>query len=389
MAQKTFPQYEQIETIDDNGLLLIDSGIVTNKATTKQFKDYCVADVEQEMEDLDDSVDTRLLELETKFNQALRLARGVGPSNLTLRTASQANEWRSICNAGGNLVAVSIGGTNRVMTSNDGITWINRSAAAANTWVAVEYNSYLGDVVAVSEAGTNRVMRSTDNGVTWASISCPASAWAAICFSDTTGLWVAVGSSAVMTSPDGTAWTARTAISGNWTSVCWDSNNAVFVAVSGTNTCMTSPDGITWTSRGSAGTLASAIQVVYAPKLKAVVAISSNYSSNGTSGTRISKDGGLTWTSGFPQLTRIRSIAWSEEIGVFIAFAGDTGFGNDNRYAFSADGSSWTTKLIPQANYWGAVCFHEQLGQFVAVSRDGTNRVLTSLNIKPVAGVLA
>ncbi|GAG99592.1 unnamed protein product, partial [marine sediment metagenome] len=52
------------------------------------------------------------------------------------RSASQANAWMGICwSPKLNLfVAVSEGGTNRVMTSPDGITWTNRTAAAAVGW---------------------------------------------------------------------------------------------------------------------------------------------------------------------------------------------------------------------------------------------------------------
>ena len=61
-------------------------------------------------------------------------------------------------------MAVAGSGTNRVMTSPDGITWTARTAAEANTWRSVTYGNE--QFIAVSEDGTNRVMTSPD-GVTW------------------------------------------------------------------------------------------------------------------------------------------------------------------------------------------------------------------------------
>ncbi len=55
-------------------------------------------------------------------------------------------------------VAVAVSGTNRVMTSPDGITWTARAAAEANGWASVAYGDGLW--VAVANFGTNRVMTS-------------------------------------------------------------------------------------------------------------------------------------------------------------------------------------------------------------------------------------
>ncbi|MCB9814238.1 hypothetical protein H6784_02355 [Candidatus Nomurabacteria bacterium] len=55
-------------------------------------------------------------------------------------------------------VVVSDSGTNRVMTSPDGITWTARAASEANSWTSVTYGN--GLLVAVAQTGTNRVMTS-------------------------------------------------------------------------------------------------------------------------------------------------------------------------------------------------------------------------------------
>ena len=82
----------------------------------------------------------------------------------TARSATEANEWRSVTHGDSIFVAVASSGTNRVMTSPDGITWTARSATEATSWNSVTYGN--GRFVAVASSGTNRVMTSLD-GITW------------------------------------------------------------------------------------------------------------------------------------------------------------------------------------------------------------------------------
>lgn len=74
--------------------------------------------------------------------------------------------WRGLTFGNGVFAAVADAGTNRAMTSSDGgVTWVARTAAAANEWNAVAYGA--GFFVAVADTGTSRVMTSADGGVTW------------------------------------------------------------------------------------------------------------------------------------------------------------------------------------------------------------------------------
>jgi hypothetical protein len=168
----------------------------------------------------------------------------------TARTAAQANSWRSVTYGNGLFVAVAQTGTNRVMTSPDGITWTPRTAATASTWLSVTYGN--GLFVAVSYDGN--VMTSPD-GTTWtARTAAEANGWDSVTYGN--GLFVAVsgnGTNRVMTSPDGTTWTARTAAEANtWNSVTYGNGLFVAISISGTNRVMTSPDGTTWTARTAA-----------------------------------------------------------------------------------------------------------------------------------------
>jgi len=68
----------------------------------------------------------------------------------------EADGWNAVTYGAGLFVAVATNGTNRVMTSPDGINWTVRSPAEANSWRAITYGG--GLFAAVASDGTNRVM---------------------------------------------------------------------------------------------------------------------------------------------------------------------------------------------------------------------------------------
>lgn len=144
----------------------------------------------------------------------------------TAQTAAEDNSWQSVVYGEGIFVAVSSNGTNRVMTSPDGVTWTSRSApedTADSTWKSVAYCN--GTFVAVANGGTTKVM----------------------------------------TSPDGITWTAQTPAEDNsWQSVSYGNGTFVAVADTGTNRVMTSPDGVTWTPHLVTATAANS-STVFAP----------------------------------------------------------------------------------------------------------------------------
>ena len=78
-------------------------------------------------------------------------------------------------------------------------------------------------------------------GIDWTFRTSPAGSWRSVCYAENKGLFVAVGSSGVMTSPDAITWTSRTpAANIAWLSVCYAENKNLFVAVA-SNGVMTSP----------------------------------------------------------------------------------------------------------------------------------------------------
>ncbi len=286
-----------------------------------------------------------------------------GASTWTARTAAEANSWSSVTYGNGLFVAVANFGTNRVMTSPDGITWTARSAAQANSWSSVTYGN--GLFVAVSYDGTNRVMTSPD-GITWtARTAAEANQWYGVTYGN--GLYVAVagsGTNQVMTSPDGITWTARAASQANtWSSVTYGNGLFAAVAITGTNRVMTSPDGITWTNR-TAAEATTWRAVTYGNGLFVAVADA------GTNRVMTSPNG-ITWTGRTAaQANTWYSVAYGN--GLFVA----TAQSGSSLVMTSPDGITWTARTAAQANLWTSVTYGN--GLFVSVAGSGTNRVMTS-----------
>ena len=111
----------------------------------------------------------------------------------TIISAPKSANWNSVTYGAGLFVAVS---DDSVMTSPNGHTWTLRTAAENNYWTSVTYAA--GMFVAVSSNGTNRVMTSID-GIAWTARSVPQRGWRSVTFGN--GGFVAVGDAgAVMTS---------------------------------------------------------------------------------------------------------------------------------------------------------------------------------------------
>ena len=94
------------------------------------------------------------------------------PDGITWTARScPSQSWSSVTYGKGIFVAVAFSGTgNRVMTSPDGVIWTSRTSAADNNWRSITFGG--GLFVAVSRDGTNRVMSSSD-GINWIDNSTP------------------------------------------------------------------------------------------------------------------------------------------------------------------------------------------------------------------------
>lgn len=289
----------------------------------------------------------------------------------TARSATAANSWSDIAYGNGTFVAVSHNGTNQVMTSPDGITWTARSSPSG--FGAVEFGN--GLFVAVEPWGSRNMATSPD-GITWTSR--PNALPANLDMSSFTygnGRFVAVGGfnslGNAATSTDGITWTMQSGAlpASQWWDVAY--GNGVFVAVDyrwdATNRVVTSPDGITWTPRTGANSGTSQFHAVAFGNGRFVAVASGG-------GAIYSNDNGATWAAGTGMPNTDfgpGSIAYGN--GRWMAVGG---YGGTPRGMTSPDGITWTP-LAPVANNgWTSLTFGN--GTFVAVSEDGTNRVMTT-----------
>jgi hypothetical protein len=220
------------------------------------------------------------------------------PDLMTFTTFTVPNGWSSITYSESLdlFVAVARTGTDRVVTSTDGVTWTHRTPSSDDDWNKVIWIEDLGLFVAVGSSGAGRVMTSPD-GITWTGeTASQANSWQSVAWSSSLGLMVAVssdGANRVMTSPNSIAWTNQVSVVSNWQDVTFSEDLTLYVAVSLLSGIQTSPDGINWTVRSS--TVAFALSsVVWASGPNLFVAVSSD-SITGM-GSILSYDG-ITWVN--------------------------------------------------------------------------------------------
>jgi len=296
--------------------------------------------------------------------------------------AAPSDSWNAVCWSPelGLFVAVSDTGTNRVMVSHNGTTWISATTVVdANDWNAVCWSPELGMFVAVAASGTTQVITSVD-GMVWTPVTTTilASAWQGICWSPELHLFVAIaynGTKRVMTSSNGIDWTAISVGSNAWQSICWSPKLSKFVAVaySGSQRVMTSSDGIVWTRHTAANDTNAWYGVCWSPEQELFVAVA--YS--GTNRVMTSTDG-ENWTPivSASETTGWYHVCWAAELSLFVAVAFN---GSARRVMTSPNGANWTARSSPnESNAWRCICWAPELSMFVAVSYSGTDRVMVS-----------
>ena len=170
-------------------------------------------------------------------NRALTSVNGI---NWTVSATSTGfdNSWNSVCYGygigGGKFIAVAPGGnntSNRSMTSTDGYNWTLKTTTADNGWNSICYGN--GKFVAVGNTGSNRVM-TTDGSSNWTLVSTgeTTETWSTICYGN--GLYVAAatgGNYRKMISRDAVNWTLLPLITDGYyeqyNSICY--GNGMFI----------------------------------------------------------------------------------------------------------------------------------------------------------------
>ena len=275
-------------------------------------------------------------------------------------------QWEAVTYGSGKFVAVASSGSgNRVMTSTNGTYWTSQTSASDSNWQGITYAG--NQFVAV---GSNAVMTSPD-GITWTSRTAPTGEWQAI--TNCGGLYVATatwGSNYVMTSTNGSDWTVRTpAYTWSHDAVACSAEVPRFVSVSQFGRGWSSADGISNWSTQNPGAIVDIRTVAFGAGRFSWLEYSTNtgnrygaYSTNGVNWTNTASAPANQW----------KYITYGGN--KFIAVAEG---GVNSRSAYSTDGANWTLGSSVPNNSWQGVAYGA--GKYVAVANSGTgNRVMTS-----------
>lgn len=267
-----------------------------------------------------------------------------------------------------------------VMNLNQSLSWsLHATSDASNSWSAIAYSPEFGRFVIVDDTPghTNQVNTSDDGGNNWTSHTASSSKqWRGVAWSPEKSIFCAVandGSTAtVMSSPTGSTWTDRTAASSStWVAITWSSELGIFVAVanSGSSRVMTSPDCVTWTSR-SASSARGWDAIVWSPE-KMLFVVVQNGLAGTSSGSAMTSPDAISWTDRTlaGDGTTWKSVAWSAELGWFVAANGDS---TDANFVYSSDGITWTgSTFFSTTNGYTAIAWGAQFGMFMAVANSG------------------
>lgn len=243
----------------------------------------------------------------------------------------------------------------------------------ATAWTDMVWAEGAGLFVAV---GTGAVVATSPNGIVWTTRAVTNSQWNTVVYSaerrEFVALAVGTGPRAMVSTDGAVTWVTGTTANDTalWASIAWAPSLNLYAAVaaSGSTLVMTSPDAQTWTA--VSGVTATGWQrLVWADTFGMFIAVGFGTgflmtSSNGTTWTTRAMAASLTW----------RSLAFAPELGMAVAVA-QTGVGS--RVATTKDGITWTLRATPEQD-WRAVAWSGSLGTFLAFARDGATRAMSS-----------
>lgn len=281
----------------------------------------------------------------------------------------------------------------RAASSPNGLNWTQRNLDAAGLWEAVTWSPNLGLFCAVAnEPGAGVAISTSPDGITWTNRVSPIAdrRFLDVAWNSDLGLFAAVGIPGnVITSPDGINWTDRgVTIAGPLEGIASGLISGVsgFVAVAGNSAtqaqrAMTSTDGIIWSPRATPNVNHHWQGVAYSPDLNIWVAVGGS-SQVPLTDKIMSSPNGITWTirpNPKTDVSNFRGIAWSPELGMFIAVMDNTGTGNTagRKFMFSTDGITWNFLTSPLDQNWRNIAWSPALERFVIVSFSGTKTIAT------------
>lgn len=334
----------------------------------------------------------------------------------TARSAAAALQWRDVAYSPtlDLFVAVADSGTgNRVMSSPDGIVWTIRVSPADLAWEVVRWVPFLGlfiagansasttDTVMTSSDGINWVQQTvasgsvnsmatslarvamralsnffgltTDDGTTYNTTGAENSGVRALAFG--AGLFVCVGpnSATRQNSSDGIAWANVAMPSNSYLSIVFYEETGEFVTLGSAANSVTSDDGISWVEH--AAVLPSltwgAIIEAKLPTdfVEQEMVMVENNAASPVAALSFNAVDWETNATAFP--FRLDDVAWSSPLGLYCAVG-------DGVCVTSPDGIVWTPRTVT-AQDWQTVYWSDGLALFIAgADESGTNQIMTS-----------
>ncbi len=253
-------------------------------------------------------------------------------------------------------------------TRTDELHCLNRTQLSLNLqFQAVEWSPRLGLFLAIDSSGNPAT---STNGTNWQLGSNIVAAALIPVWSEDQRQFVLVRQSANATyvSTDGKVFTQVGATAARtWVDVCWSPQLKIFctIALGGAAagqvytcarpqigwTAQTSAEGLNWTG------------ICWSPALRLFCAVSS---STGVGTACMISSDGVTWSQPASFTGTATSVAWAEELGMFVA-AGSSG-----QVKYSYDGVNWTSIVVVAANSWRRVTYAPERRMFVLTSNTGT-----------------
>ena len=291
---------------------------------------------------------------------------GTSQDGITWVTTNKPDSFRNVNYVNGMFIAVGQAGT--IVTSTDGLNWMDRESGTSDNLDAVAYGKSIYVIVGSNLEGTSGTILTSTDGITWT----PRSSGTAARLCDVTfgnETFVAVGDprgfyslgqgteTVVLTSIDGIDWSRsvrQPAPDHSFTGVTFANGNFYISDGCGHGSILFSSDGANWTARNTS-TLDGIVQIYYN---------NGTYIAAGLGGVIQTSTDAISWT-----LRTTGTTAWFNGVsygnGTFVAV------GSEGIYT-SADGVGWLLRKTIW-NFVGAYgsCVTYGGGIFVAAGENG------------------
>jgi alpha-tubulin suppressor-like RCC1 family protein len=323
-------------------------------------------------------------------------------------------------------IAIAWGGTNRVIKSSDGINWTVITMPSTGSNYNIEYSPSLNLIIITTT--NNNVYYTSNDAITWTERTFIDQNGTSIWTSGESNItWISQlnlfiytwnGSGTYYTSPNGINWTSRSfyisigaltisfSLKTNLSKPVWINKlNKLYVIGYGErfSRIYESSNGINWTDIYSIPAPHNAYSNLYwANQTETLIAYGyetfrvpcqpflvlnkfidpiQNYNIRELNQLNIPNRNAAiesisTWISRSSSIdNNWTSICYSLDKNLFVAIANS---GTNNRIMTSSDAITWTTRTSPSDSGWDSIVYSQELGLFVAIANSGANRIMTS-----------